>query len=276
VKSAAAYGSGLPAERVVCPDSLGHALLDNAARALRGHGGTGLGHVPVLGRHGHKAGPARRQQLVADARAQAVPIGDVDRIDTEAVARWIVGHYPEPIFPGVVLGSPHGSAVHLAAALGAPWLPAGFTVTVPWPRGSAGDWVGAMEWGAGLAERIIANNPDVGVRQVHDPVLRGPLCAATVTLQVQWRRPPAAYRDFLRSRLAPHGTCVLFRDTRTWPVLERTPEYSFQIGTPAGGLDHSRYTMDDPSFRGLIQAMGDDRWASPDQHTPLRYGDAFG
>jgi hypothetical protein len=155
---------------VVCPDSLGRALLDTAARSLRGHAAVDLVRVPVLGRHGQAAGLTRSRRLAADARAEAVPVGDIDKIDAEAVARWVAGHYPAPVFPAVVLGSPHGAAVHLAALLGAPWLPTAFTVTVPWAGGSVGNWPGAMEWGAELAGRITANNPDVSVRQVHDPV----------------------------------------------------------------------------------------------------------
>ena len=39
-------------------------------------------------------------------------------------AAWAVNHYQRDRFPVVVIGAPHGAAVHLAVALGAAWLPA--------------------------------------------------------------------------------------------------------------------------------------------------------
>jgi hypothetical protein len=135
-----------------------------------------------------------------------------------------------------VLGSPHGGAVHLAAALGAAWLPTSFTVRVPWPGGSADDWTGAADAGGAPVGRIIAANPSVTVRQVHDPILDGPLCAATMKLHVRWRRLPSAYGNFLRSRLRPGAVSLVFRDVRTWPVLDVGAGHSLQIGSPVSGL----------------------------------------
>lgn len=269
-------GSTLGADRVVCRDSLDGMLLDAAAcRGCRpdcDH----LGHVPVLGRHADLPYPLRDSALVNDAGAEAIPAEHARRIDAEAVADWIIGRYPAPTYPAVVLGSPHGAAVHLAAALGAPWLPTGFTVTVRRPVAPVGDWYGALERGVSVAAGIIAGNPTVTVRQVHDPLRRSRLCSSTLTLHVRWRRLPAAYRTFLRHRLQPGAASLLLRDVRTWPALEAAPGHTFQIGSPVSGWRPIDYTMDNPSFVSLINQLGDDGWLTPYPKAPLRYAELAG
>ena len=255
---------------VMCPDSLGSALL---AMAVPTGGRTDdvLGRIPVLGRRGELPDARRRVMLAADAVAEAVPLSRIPLVDAEAVAEQIVEHFTADTYPAVVLGSPHGAAVHFAAACGAAWLPTSFTLTAPWPGGSAGNWVAAMEWGSRLAERLLANNPGISVRQVHDPAARGPLCGATVSLQVRWRTLPSAYRKFLCSRLTPGGSSVLVRDLRTWPVLEGAGGYSFQTGTPAAGRHPDAYSMADSSFRRLLHRIGEHDWATADADTALQY-----
>jgi hypothetical protein len=261
---------------IVCRDSLGRVLLETAARAARGRNLADLDRLPVLGRRGEVPQDARRAALAGEASAEAVPVSAVDRIDADAVAAWIIGQYPAETYPGVVLGSAHGAAVHLAAAAGAPWLPTAFTVTVPWPGGSVGAWDRAAEWGARLVRQVLAANPDVAVRQIHDPLRRGHLCGSTITLHLRWRRLPAAYRDFLRHRLAPGAASLQIRDIRTWPVLDVGPGHTFQIGGPAGGWPFEDFAMDNPSFRRLIDGIGGNRWPAPPENLRTGYAESAG
>jgi hypothetical protein len=175
------------------------------------------------------------------------------------VAEWITGHYPASGYPAVVLGSPHGAAVHLAAALGAPWLPAGFTVAVRWPGGRVGDWAGASRYGSDLVAELLAAHPEISVRQVHDPIGSGAPAASTVTLEIRWRALPAAYR-----RLVAGHPSLLVRDVRPWPVLRLGDRHTFQIGRPAHGWGFGRYDLDDRDFREHLTWLGEDRWARPD------------
>ncbi|MFC7531864.1 hypothetical protein [Actinoplanes sp. GCM10030250] len=254
------------AGRVMCADSLGRTLLAMAVPPAQRRGGI-LRRVPTLGRRCELPEELRREVLAADAVDQAVPLAHVQHIDAEAVASWIVAQYPAAAYPAVVLGSPHGAAVHLAAACGAAWLPTTFTVTVPWPGGSPANWVGAMVWGTRLAERILDTNPGVTVRQVHDPVARGALCGATVSLQIRWQTVPAAYRTFLRSRVVPGGASVLARDLRTWPVLDGPAGYSFQVGSPTSG-----WTPDDYS----VWTFAAHDWPAPGPGVPRQYAETSG
>ncbi|MFI6074369.1 hypothetical protein ACIA5C_22685 [Actinoplanes sp. NPDC051343] len=257
-------------DTVLCPDSLESALLDAI--------GTGehVRHVPVLGRRGELPDDLRRPALGAEARASAVPLDAVGAIDAEAVAGWIVERYPEPHYPAVLLGSPHGSAVHLTAAMRGAWLPTSFTVRVPWPGGHVGDWRGAGEAGRVVAGRITAANPAVSVRQVHDPILDGPLCAATITLHVRWRELPTAYENFLRSRLRPGAMSLVFRDVRTWPVLDLGGGHTLQVGSPVTGLTYDQYDIARPAFRKILRDLGPDEWSRPGRGMLPRYAERAG
>jgi hypothetical protein len=260
----------LPADRVICLDSVDRALIEVS---VPGWDGDGRWRVPVLGRHAQLEPTLRRLVLANDSRAAAVPLEDVGDIDAEAVAAWIVDRFPDDHYPVAVLGSPHGGAVHLAAALAGAWLPTSFPVTLPWPDGEVGDVAGAADWGAVLACEIMERNPSVTVRQVHDPILRGPLCGATVTLRLRWRDLPAAYTEFLRDRC---GASLLLRDMRTWPVMDGPPGFSFQLGRPANGLAHEDHRPDHPWFRQLLETAGAESWSAPARQSVVRYAETAG
>ncbi|SNY53219.1 hypothetical protein [Paractinoplanes atraurantiacus] len=263
--------SGLPVDRVVCGDSLGRSLLTAVARD---HGET-AGRIPLLGRLGQLPPERRRDELAREAHAEAVPHYAAAAIDAEAVAEWVTGHYRDATYPAVLLGSPHGAAAHLAVALGAAWLPTSFTTALTWPGGDAGDWPGALEWGASLAERILERNPGVSVRQVHDPLRGGPPCGSTVRLYLRWHSMPEAYETFLRERIADDGASLLLRDLRTWPARSLTSRHSFQLGSPVGGWQPDDYTIGNPAFRVVLDDLGVDRWPMPSQ-APPRYAERSG
>jgi hypothetical protein len=266
----------LDPDDVVCRDSVGRALLEAAARGISGQTVRDLGRIPILGRRGTVPPGIRFRELADEAAGQAVGGEAACGIDADAVAEWIVGQYPAVDHPAVVLGSPHGAAVHLASALGAPWLPLSFTVTVRRPGGATGDWSDAADDGARVAERILAANPSVTVRQIYDPVSRGPLCASTITLQVQWRRLPAAYQRLLRSGLRADGASLLIRDTRTWRVLELAQGHTFQVGSPLTGWHADDYSDDNLDFRRLRESLGMPAFRTPYAGTSFHYAETGG
>ncbi|MBL7257469.1 hypothetical protein [Paractinoplanes lichenicola] len=262
----------LPAESAFCAESLSRTLL----AAVSGAPGDWAHRTPLLGRHGQLPAERRREELAREAYAEAVPHEVAAQLDAEAVAEWVVGHYQASTYPSVLLGSPHGAAAHLAVALGAAWLPTSIPVTVSWPGGSAGNWPGALAWGAGLAATISDRNPSVTVRQVHDPMADGPLCGATVRLHLRWHALPAAYEKFLRTRIAPGGCTLLMRDLRAWPVVSVSRRYAFQIGSPVTGVRPEAYRADNWEFRHMLDELGALTWVAPDPATPPRYAERSG
>jgi hypothetical protein len=263
---------GLPIDNVVCADSLCRALLSTVSGTV----GSWVARTPLLGRRGQLPPGRRHFELARDAYAEAVPHDAVSLIDADAIAEWIVGHYREAEYPAVLLGSPHGSAAHLAVALGAAWLPTSVPVTVTWPGGSPGDWPGALEWGADLARAINAQNPSITVRQVHDPLRSGPLCGATVRFHLRWTTLPDAYERFLRTRLAPDGSTLLTRDLRTWPVTAVRARHGFQVGSPIAGGSPEDYSLANPEFRHVLESLGAASWPELDPDTPPRYAERSG
>ncbi|WP_250009685.1 hypothetical protein [Actinoplanes sp. M2I2] len=266
------FRGGPPGGDVMSADSLSRVLLS----AVSGTVGGWVARTPLLGRRGQLPPDRRQFELARDAYAEAVPHDVAATVDADAIAEWIVAQYRAADYPAVLLGSPHGSAAHLAVALGAAWLPTSVPLTVTWPGGSVGDWPGAMAWGADLARSITARNPSITVRQVHDPVRGGPLCGSTVLLHLRWVTLPAAYERFLRTRVAAGGCTLLLRDLRTWPVRAVSPRHGFQVGSPVGGGSPESYSIANPAFRRILEALGAASWPEPDPDTPPRYAERSG
>ncbi|HEX6873102.1 MAG TPA: hypothetical protein VF163_18550 [Micromonosporaceae bacterium] len=212
------------------PAGLGRTLVETASRALAGQDCADLS-----------------TGVSAGLDSSGTAIEQASQVDADAVAQWVVERYPGRRYDAVVLGSPHGAAAELAVALGVPWLPASFEVELPWRQGNLTDPAAALEGGSRLAERIGQGHSAVSVRQVFDPVTAGPLAARQLTYHVRWCDLPWAYRRFLQENLREHGTALLLRDGRTWPVVCLGAGLSFQFGTPASGLAPDEYLAADCS-----------------------------
>ncbi|MBQ0902436.1 hypothetical protein [Micromonospora sp. U21] len=269
-KGLTADGAGLSGDRVVAVGSPARVLVAATARALRGVDCADLGHAGPVSRFPGAPEPVRRAAVSRAAGRVAITMAQVDEVDAARVARWFVDQYPRQRYPGVLIGSPHGAAAHLAVALGVPWLPAGFDMSVHWTGGAVDRPGAALEHGEALAARLLVGNPDVHLRQVHCPASRGPLTGVTVSLATRWRTLPAAYTQFLADRLTTGAPVLLVPDVRTWPVLERGPGHSFQVGCPASGLDPVDFHPDSHALRQVLRSVGGDaaRWEPPEMSVP--------
>lgn len=229
-------------------------LVGAVSRALRGGDCADLTETHHTSWTGHPAGtdPA---QAVRTAHRFSVPAERAGDIDAEAVAQSVVDQYAGRTYPGVVVGSRHGSAAHLAAAMLVPWLPVGFETSVQWPQGCPPDAMAAMAHGMAVGLQILGRNDGVLVRQVHDPVGQGAVAGSKVTFHVRWQWLPEAYRSFLENQLERGGFAILLRDGRGWPVLECGGRYSFQLGSPSSGLDFDEY-LDGPDLREAVARAG--------------------
>jgi hypothetical protein len=223
-------------------DSLTTGLLLAAASAVRAR--LEAGHAGDTRRSVRPAAPpADREQ---------VPVHD-----PEAVADWLVGLYPRPDprpaarYPAVVIGSSHASAVHLAAAMGVPWLPAGYDVRPPRSRvaGEENGLVAARRVG----QELSALHGDAVIRCGFDPLARGHI--DPIWLSVRWRELPEAYRRFLDATLAPGGTVILTRDLGRWLVRREGP-VTVQIGRRAAGIPPEDYQVGSELLRLASTAAG--------------------
>jgi len=204
---ASTAGSDPPA---VAPRDLGIALLWQLA---------GL-HGPVPG------GASGVATVVPPGPGRAVPAARLLDLDPEAVARWLVGRYPSRLYPAAVIGSPHGAAVHLAAALGGVWLPGGFGLRVgpgARVRESGGSRIRAP------IEALLRRHPGVRLYE-SETGAPGP---STVDLSVKWTAMPAAYTKFLRERLRPGAPVAVFADCRCRATSRISSAHLRQVREPA-------------------------------------------
>jgi hypothetical protein len=223
------------------PSGLTRTFVDATARALRG---MDCGDLTQ----------ARDWTNRGDERV-VLPADRAYEVDAAAIARWIAAQYPGPAYPGVVIGTRHGSAAHLAAAMGVPWLPSGFDLDVRWPDGCATDGAAAMAYGAAVATRILDGNRGVAVRQVHDPVRMSDAAGCRVHLNIRWQWLPIQLRSFLDSQVRPGGFALVVRDVGSWPVLDTGDGFSCQVGSSTTGLNLATYA-NGPDLSNLMRRTG--------------------
>ena len=208
--------------------------------------------------------------------AEGVPPARTGEVDAESLARWVVDHYPRRRYDVVLLGSSNGAAVHLAAALGAPWLPQ--TLLVPVRRGGVDRDDAHAELAAGLepGRALLEANPDVVLHHMQDPNQDRLMIRGMSYFRIKWRRLPRAYRDFLDRHLAPGGVVVTVECDARWPVTEISDRHLFQFGA-FGGATADEYHRGGPRVAEFLRERGAsvDRWHPPEpdaQHPEAEWG----
>jgi hypothetical protein len=150
------------------------AMVSATARFLQGQS------FPVLGKpHGDMLRPllVSLNQLPRRARnwiyrtgsgREGIDPGLVAGANAEHLARRVAARYAPGRYPAALVGSTPGSAVHLAASLGAPLLPQ--TLLLPVRRDVGVDDpepdIAAVR---GMARDLLDRNPDLVVHQMFDP-----------------------------------------------------------------------------------------------------------
>jgi hypothetical protein len=218
-------------------DSSG-AMLRALARFLHGRDFPALGNPRVLAPllvAGNLL-PARLRERVyaASGGLTAVPAKRLDRPFAEEVAAWMTSRYPRRRFPLALIGSSNGAAIHLAAALGAPWLPQTFMVPVRNPGNDPDDPRRDLEWGRQPARALLDANPEVQVHHMHDPVQDRLMLEQMTYLRLKRLRLGPAYERFLRDTVEPGETLLLVDCRQRWPVTRVGERHLFQFGAVGG------------------------------------------
>ena len=229
--------SGLkPADSVALFDSA-TALLAALAAALRGkpfpHIGQFPAYAPVVRAGGHLPWPLLREIYTRIGAAEGVDPDRLGDLDLTAVARWLVEQYPRRRYPAVLVGSSNGALAHLAAAIGAAWLPG--TVLVPVARvGDPDRPVDALRFGERHAPALLDRNPDVVLHHMHDQAQDELMVARMTYFRTKWRSLPPAYLQFLESSLLPGAPVIIVDDRSRWPVVRVGERHLFQPGAQGG------------------------------------------
>jgi hypothetical protein len=243
-------------------------------RCLAGRGFAGAGVAPSLPRLAglvNKLPVSTREELYRLAGWwEAWRPERIAEVDAEAVSRWVVEQYPNRSYPGVFIGATHGGAMHLAAALGMPWLPQTFLLPVR-RRLDPDELIGDMEWGRGAAHQLMARNPDLAVFHMHDPVHDRLMVTRMAYFRIKRRRLGAIYREFM-TRLVPPRQSIVIVDCRLRRQVTRLgPHYTYQVGG-LGSTTPAEYLHGGPRVARFLEEQGAAvrSWTSPSptEHAP--------
>jgi hypothetical protein len=176
----------------------------------------------------------REQLYTYGGWSEATPPSKLTTVRSEALAGWVVGHYPPRRYPAVLVGSSNGAMIHLAAALGVPWLPQTLLLPVRQrgvhPDEPAQDLEAMVE----PARALLAANPDLVLHHMHDANQDRLMIQRMTYFRVKRLRLGAAYERFLAERLQPGGTILLVECTLTWPTTKVGDRHVFQHGALGG------------------------------------------
>ncbi|MFI7703113.1 hypothetical protein [Nonomuraea sp. NPDC049480] len=209
--------------------------------------------------------PVRRLTYRAMGLIQGLPLHRARQVSREDLDHWVVQQYKGGPYPAVVVGAASGAAFHLAAALGAPFLPQTTLVSVRNLATHPDDPVSAMHALAPTARLIAANNPDLSVYHMHDPAQDRPMLEAMAYMRLKRLRLGPTYTRFLAERLAGGGTVILLDCTRTWRSTSTGERSCFQFGC-LGGLTEEQYFDGDDSVARYLEREGSPRrrWDPPE------------
>ncbi|WP_238447249.1 hypothetical protein [Micromonospora sp. 4G55] len=237
--------------------------------------------------------PLRRRMFIEMGALQGIPLDRVGQVRAEDLAYWATRQYPDGPYPAVVIGAASGGGLHLAAALGAPYLPQTVLVALRDRTSHPDDPTGAMRAIAPLAARVARDNPDLAVYHMHDPAQDRPMLERMAYLRLKRLRLGPTYERFLAERLIPGGTIILLECSRDWRTTQVADRTYFQFGALGGvpeeeyfngreriaeylarqGSPHRRWQPPQPDTRRPEAEWGFDPALRPDvEHLAKRYG----
>lgn len=195
---------------------------------------------------------------------QAIPQRDISEVDPERISEWICGAYPRRRYPAVFIGSSNGAAMHLAAALGVPWLPQTTLIPVRQPRLDPDDAESHLQAARGAGLALVEQYPELALHHMHDPNQDRLMVRYMTYFRVKRRRLGETYEAFLEDVLEPGGTIFVLDCGCSWPVAEIAPRYVFQLGG-VGGASAAEMSSGGPRVAEFLRAAGSDhrQWRPP-------------
>jgi hypothetical protein len=196
---------------------------------------------------------------------EAVSKRQAGGIDVEGISRWITGLFPTRPFPAAFIGSSNGALVHMAAALGAPWLPQTFMCPVRHLGIDPDDPRQGFEAGKPIVEALLESQPNLSIHHMQDPNQDRLMLKTMSYYRLKHRRLPDAYRTFLKDTLPAGATLYVDACTRKWPVTRTSPRSVFQFGA-VGGATVEEYFQGGERVRAYFQRYGVNRtrWEPPE------------
>ncbi|MBV8092972.1 MAG: hypothetical protein JO110_07025 [Acetobacteraceae bacterium] len=190
---------------------------------------------------------------------------ELPRLDFEGIANWLVGLYPKKSYPSAFVGSSNGAIVHLAAALGVPWLPQTFLCPVRHLASDPDDARTGFSAGLPFAQALTEAAPDMAVHHMQDPNQDRLMLRTMSYYRLKHRRLPDAFRQALAEWLPRAATLYSVECTKTWPVTRTGPRSVFQFGA-LGGATIDEYFHGGERVRAYLARyrVRRERWEPPE------------
>lgn len=242
-----------------------------SARFLDGKDFPLLGHSygpalrPVLAVMNHLPEKSRQWLYRVGSGREGLPPEVVATADIDTLAEAVTRRFSERTYPGAVIGSTPGSAVHLAAALGMPLLPQTLLLPVARTDVSPDDPRGDIAAVRPVAEALLDRNPDLVVHHMSDPNNDRLTLAKFSYFRLKRTALGGAYERFLAENVQAGGTLFLVESGYRWPTTRISERYYFQFGG-IGGLTPDEYLHGGDRVAAFLRREGSDltRWDPPE------------
>lgn len=158
-------------------------------------------------------------------------------------------------FPAIMVGAAlGGAATYLSLALGGPFLPQAYVVSLK--RGSySGDVNEYLHRTLDTALRIAEDNPGLMTIQHYDPVHDGWMTRFINHLRFKLLDLPPAYAEFIRTTVEPGGAVVYLDSGATWLRYRIGLRSFFQVGG-WGGISPEEFLEGSERIRAYARPAG--------------------
>ena len=195
----------------------------------------------------------QKSAYVKGSSREAVDPGKTGSINAEEFAAWVTGLYPKRRYPAIFIGSTSGAAVHVAAAMGVPWLPQTFMIPVKTPEDLTVDEPEKrMKWAAEPAAALLEKNPDLQLHHMMDPSQDRPMLEAISYFRVKRLQLGESYKKFISENLQQNGTIIIVDCRKSWPGTKVDDRHYFQFGG-LGGISPEDYQKGSKEISEFLQ-----------------------
>ncbi len=180
-----------------------------------------------------------------------------DHITSEDLASWAVSRYENARGPwdAIIIGAPNGGIVHLAMALGVPFLSQNFLSSYRQAPIAPDDVKAYQRYGEEIAKPIIAHNTDLAVINHYDPLHDRIRVKYVNHIRYKLLELPRVYRGFIHDNIRRGGT-IFFSDCRyPWPMYFIDERHWFQVGG-LGGVRPREFIQGRPEIADLQRKAG--------------------
>lgn len=164
--------------------------------------------------------------------SNSLSIQDVENLTTSDLVNGRLKDYDENYekYPSITMGiGMGGTTAHLALALGGPFLPQAFVLTLK--NGTKNGDVNAYnKLSLDIAKKITHRNPDLMSIQHYDPVHDGWLVKRVNHLRLKLIDLPEQYKTFIKEKLVPGGDVVYLEGRAKWKRFRTGENNVFQVG----------------------------------------------